>query len=258
MNITWYGTNSLLIEAAGERILFDPFVELRGGEHPNTLDDFLNEKVIFITHGHFDHLFYIPELLAEGDPTVFCSQTPAGTLERMAENTDNVAVIAPGMTIRIGSVKVHVKQGRHIVFDRRLIFETLSPRRIARHALNIPFLIWANKSFQEGGETLFYELEAEGKRIQIMGSLNLDDKENYVPGADLLVMPYQGNSFLEKEADRILTRLQPKSILLSHFDNAFPPISRNVDTRGLRILLKEKYPMIRTVKPQYGKTVHLG
>ena len=258
MNITLYGTNSLLVEAAGERILFDPFVELRGGEHPNTLDDFLDEKIIFITHGHFDHLFYVPDLLAEGDPTVFCSRTPANTLEQMAESTDNVAVIAPGMTVRIGDVKVHVLQGRHIAFDTHLIFETLSPWRVMRHALNLPFLAWANKSFQEGGETLFFELEAEGKRIQIMGSLNLDEKENYVPGADLLVMPYQGNSFLEKEADRVLARLKPKSIMLSHFDNAFPPISRNVDTRGLSILLKEKYPAVKAVKPRYGKTVHIG
>ena len=42
-----------------------------------------------------------------------------------------------------------MKAKKHIEFDRRYIPETLSPRRVLRYIRNMPFLIWANKAFQE-------------------------------------------------------------------------------------------------------------
>ena len=41
MKITWYGTASILLETEGERILFDPFVQLPGGEHIFPPDTFI-------------------------------------------------------------------------------------------------------------------------------------------------------------------------------------------------------------------------
>ena len=67
MKITWLGAATIRIEAAGERLLFDPFVQLLGGENPNCLEDFMDDELIFITHGHLDHLMEVPELL-EGTP----------------------------------------------------------------------------------------------------------------------------------------------------------------------------------------------
>ena len=56
MKITWYGTASVLLEAEGEKLLFDPFVQLAGGSNPNTLEDFPSDADICITHGHVDHM----------------------------------------------------------------------------------------------------------------------------------------------------------------------------------------------------------
>ena len=45
MKITWYGTASILLESEGERLLFDPFVELAGASNPNSLEDFVQERI---------------------------------------------------------------------------------------------------------------------------------------------------------------------------------------------------------------------
>ena len=257
MNITWLGTASLLLEAAGERILFDPFLELRGGEHPGALEDYMKEETIFITHGHFDHLYFLPEILKKGDATVFCTDCPARTLEKYAEDTQNVVKIRIGDEIAIGEVRIRALQGRHIVFDRHLLKYILNPRRLMKYGKNLPFLYWANQAFQEGGETVTYHIKTEGKEILLFGSLNLDPQTEYPQNADLLILPYQGSCELEREAERFIERLRPKKILLTHFDNAFPPLSRSVDTRPLKRMMDEKYPEIAVVKPTYGKKVKI-
>ena len=50
MKITWYGTASILLESEGERLLFDPFVELAGASNPNSLEDFVQETDLSLIH----------------------------------------------------------------------------------------------------------------------------------------------------------------------------------------------------------------
>ena len=72
---------------------------------------------------------------------------------------------------------------------------------------------------------------------------------------DILILPYQGNNDLPARAKEVLARIRPKSVLLSHFDNAFPPMSRDVNLRPLKRMMDETYPGIRVVKPEAGKTI---
>lgn len=67
-----------------------------------------------------------------------------------------------------------------------------------------------------------------------MGSLGLSENEDYQEGADLLCLPYQGSSTLEAHARKVLQRLKPKAVLLTHFDDAYPPVSDTVETEGLK------------------------
>ena len=96
MKITWLGTAAIRLEADGETVLFDPFVQLVGGENPNCLDDFLQDQTICVTHGHLDHLMEVPEFLdpeSDAEATVYCGEVAAETLSDMVENTSNVVKV---------------------------------------------------------------------------------------------------------------------------------------------------------------------
>ena len=122
-----------------------------------------------------------------------------------------------------------------------------------RYAGNLPFLFWANRTFKEAGEIVAYDIKAEGREILLLGSLALDPAETYPKHADVLILPYQGNNDLPARAREVLSVLQPKSVVLSHFDNAFPPMSRDVDLRPLKKLMQEEFPDIKVVKPEAFK-----
>ena len=58
-----------------------------------------------------------------------------------------------------------------------------------------------------------------------MGSMNLREDEAYPKNADLLVLPYNGWEDNFPPAARIIERLNPKRIVLTHYDDTFPPVT---------------------------------
>lgn len=260
MKITWLGTASIRIEAEGERVLFDPFVQLVGGEHPNCIDEFLEDEVICVTHGHLDHLMEVTEFLdgeSAGEATVFCGSAAAGTLAGLVEDTGHVVCVEPGTRFKIGKIEMRVWEGKHAVPSLKMRIQKLFSLRTVKYFRNALALGYLNLHFPKRGQTYLYELRAEGKTVLVMGSLGLKEGESYPVGADLLILPYQGSAHLEQEAAAVVERLRPKRILLDHFDDAFPPASETVDTRGFKKLMDERYPQIPVVKPGYKKTVEL-
>ena len=259
MKLTWYGTACFGMECGPDRILFDPFLELRGGSYGADPQELIGYDTIFVTHCHFDHLHTAESLLeaGEGEVTVFCTKQCCDTLERFLDDQSNVVQIDINRSYRIGSIVIDVLKGRHIEFLWSHILDTMSPLRVLRHAGNLPYLFRANRLFREAGESVAYYIRAEGKRILLLGSLALAPDVQYPEGADILILPYQGNNDLPARAEEVIRRLQPRSILLSHFDNAFPPMSREVDLRPLKRLVELEFPGIRVVKPTAGKEIML-
>ena len=276
MKLTWMGTAAFVLESGDQKILFDPFRQLAGGETAVSAQELLQYDTVFVTHCHFDHLYETEELISAGgnNTTVFCTKQSCDTLERFLEDASNVVCIRPGQTYALyneqgdalhthpqpgdpGYVSIHVLQGRHIDFRYRYLFDTLSPWRVLRYARNLPFLYWANRLFKEAGEIVAFDVRAQNREILILGSLALDPEETYPEHVDVLVLPYQGNNDLPARAREVLARLQPRSVILSHFDNAFPPMSRTVDLRPLKKMMEEEFPQIKVVKPTAFKPVEL-
>lgn len=272
-NLTWFGTACFGLQYGEDRILFDPFLQLKGGSYSVDPGDWSKYDTIFVTHCHFDHLYTVTELLeaADGDISVFCTKQCCDTLREFSEDQSNVVQIEAGRSYRIGTISINVLKGRHIEFQRRHILDTMSPGRVLRYASNLPFLYQANRIFQEAGESVVFDIMAgddkrmrgdpvrrsNGKRILLLGSLALHPDETYPEGVDILILPYQGNNDLPSRAREVLVRLKPRSVLLSHFDNAFPPMSRNVDLKPLKRMMEMEFPDIRVVKPAAGKQMKI-
>ena len=255
MRLKWYGTATILIEQDGTQLLFDPFLSLNANAFKPPIDELSEVENILVTHGHLDHIAAIPEIFHHGvgHAKVYCTSSPRETLILKGVVEGKIQQITPGDVLILGTFEVHILKGKHIIFDKRLIMKTFFNPRVFRNWSNSRYLLKENKNCGEAGETVIYDIMVRDERILLLGSLNLDEDTEYPKGADMLILPLQGRSDVSKYAMHIIDRLQPKKVLLDHFDDSFPPISSKVDTEQFVSLMKNEYPDVPVICPQAGE-----
>ena len=243
-------------------IAFDPFFGMPVGcftdKNPVSLprDDFSRVTDVFVTHGHVDHIYYLPELCGTSDFRIHCTSTPRKTLVRRGVPPERIVPASAGGTDSVSPFTVTAYRGRHCRFDLPIILKTVFRGSFFRHLVHAVRFLLEMLRFPEKGEILMYEVSCGGKRIQVLGSLGLDADTVYPTGADVLILPFQGRSDLEKYAPGIVRRLKPRAVLLDHYDNAFPPISDEIHTEDFIKILsaQEHIPCRAMVK---GKDIHV-
>ena len=236
MHLTWLGTAALLLTEGDVTAAVDPFPGLPLDEpiRREIPDRALFQRAdhVLVTHGHFDHIQFIPVLYAGRSCPVYATATPCRTLEEHGLPRDRLRQLAPGDRFDLGPFHIETYQGRHCRFDLPLVARTLLSVRTLAHLGRMARLLRLNRTYEENGEILFYEITAGAVRLQIMGSLGLDEDTVYPTGADWLVLPFQGRSDLTEYAMPLAERLAPRGVLLDHYDDAFPPMSAAIDTAG--------------------------
>lgn len=253
MEVKWYGTAGISITVADQKIVFDPFISFNEANRFLPLEEIAACKHIFITHGHFDHLMHVPDILARGLGKVYCDEIAAGTLMKKGVPARRIEVIKPGDTIELDDFTINILKGDHVVFDLPLIIKTLINRRMVKWAKNLGKVIKCFVKYPRG-QVLIYDIMAGGRRILHMGSLGICSDEVYPDSVDLLSLPFQGRSDIEDLAVQFVGKINPRVVFLQHFDDSFPPISNEIDTTGFQWIMADVFPDIKVIKPEYLKS----
>ena len=243
-----------MLESDGTQLLFDPFLSLSDIGYQPPLDELSSAMSIFATHGHFDHIVDIPTVWKHGGSKadIYCTATPRKVLITKGVESENIREIKPSDELTIGTLTVRVLKGKHIEFDRRIVLKTFLRPQIVRYRKNLTYMLKENRIYAEAGETVVYNIRANGKQVLLLGSLNLDAATEYPRGVDLLILPFQGRSDIADYALPLVDRLMPKKILLDHFDDAFPPISSDVDIEPFVTSMTKRYPHIPVIALKPG------
>ncbi len=249
MNITWYGTASLMIEDGETKLLFDPFVRQNKKLGETTpLEGFKGADAVLITHGHFDHLYDVPALTEIDESVqVYCTKTPAETLKSHNVSENRISEIAPGDTFKIGNFNVSVYRGKHIVFDPIYIL-TVTPKFTVSLPTGLK-IFSCHKTMPENHEIVIYDVENKGKHILITGSFGYAPDETYPENPDLFVLANGGSVLVPEISKKFIDQIKPKKILVDHFDDAFPPLTRRIDLTRLKNVIHKSHPEIEVIEP---------
>ena len=253
IKITWYGTASVRITAGSAQLLIDPFFPFPESRVKVAANAFDHCSRILVSHGHVDHISSIPALVRP-DTRIFCTNAPYRSLLKMGVAKEHLRRIQPGDSFSAGGFQITAYKGNHIRLGAGDILKTLCSRRVLQNRKGILKKLRTITACREKHESLCYLIEIAGKRILILGSLALDADTVYPEGADLAFFPYQGFGSLCDAAAEICERIKPKAVLLTHFDDTFPPFSSEVDTSGFRSRMKERLPVYRL---KHGGTLEL-
>lgn len=253
MEIKWYGTAAVGIEDKGVRILFDPFVRMNKKVKPEIkLDDYKGADAIFATHGHFDHIYSIPEIEKTETTPVYCTKTPLETLKKEGVASEKLHCIKPGDKIQIGHLTVTVFQAKHVTFDLKYVLSVI-PLSVVL-CPKIFYLEYLNVKFPENKENLGLLVENGEKSVFIMGSFGTVPEETYPKNCDMFVLPFGGCTKIPKITAPFIRYMMPKTVMITHYDNSFPPATRRVDAEGLMARIKKDHPEMKVVIPEEFKT----
>ena len=262
MKLTWLGCASYKIECGDLALWTDPFVTMASkADHITSEETFADAYEILLSHGHFDHAMNVPDYAAKREVRVHCTVTPCKTLLHRGVPEAYLNCCAPGDEFDIGDAHIRVFQGRHNVPDWRMAVGAVWRSIASLHGVvNILKIGHVHRAFPEAGETVLFEINCDGERILSMGSPGLPFDEPGMalpePGMDLLILPYQGLVNPAPLALKIVETLRPKAVILSHHDNAIPPLTaKKVNLSPFIKGMHQQFPEIVVYNPRFGEAV---
>lgn len=225
MKYTYYGHSCFLIEAAGKKFLFDPFIKDNPlAKHINT--EAIEADYILVSHGHGDHV---------------------ADLVDIAIRTQALVIAIPeviGWIAKQGVKNVHpMNFGQHH-------FEFGTVRMVwATHSSGLP-----DGSY--GGNPAGFVLEIDHKQIYFAGDTSLTVEMNLLAELYKLnyaILPIGGNYTMDVDDAIIASKLiECPNIIGVHY-NTFPVIE--IDT--VAAVSKFKRDSKRLLLPAIGETIEL-
>jgi len=248
----WLGAAGFRIEHQGRVVLIDPYLDSRGENsrpaQPLKAADMSDADVVFVSHGHFDHLADVPAVVVASGADVYCSGVAADTLERKGVARERIKILCGGESLDLGSFSVRVIPTQHIVFDARLIMRT-APRLLRPGNLELV----KQTTGMPSGPVLVYWFDFAGLTVVHMGSLGIVPEEAAQLGIvapDILMPPLQGHSRICTRAAELTRAVRPRAVVPQHQDDFFQPISQSVELLPFKAMVEKLAPGTAYYEPE--------
>jgi L-ascorbate metabolism protein UlaG (beta-lactamase superfamily) len=240
MKLQWLGAAGFQIEVDGHRFLIDPYLSRNAKSKPvqgMRPGDICGARQIFITHGHFDHISDVPQIMAQGEASVYCSEIATATLLREGADGRRVHTVKEnGYAADFGGYKAQALFSRHVKFDIPLV-----ARALWRVGTSYRRLSDMHKGFPEG-QVLSWRFTINGYTMHHFGSggSTPEELEGFaVNPPDLLLVPLQGHSHICDIAFEYVRVIKPRMVIAHHQDDFYPPISTAVNVEPFLIKVRK-------------------
>jgi L-ascorbate metabolism protein UlaG (beta-lactamase superfamily) len=231
VRVRWLGTAGFALEHAGFTLLLDPYLSraslarcIAGPLRPDrsaALRYVSRADAIVVGHTHFDHVLDVPFLARTTGARVFGSRSAValcragGVPEAQLESVEGGPGRAP-IEREVGPFELRFVPSAHaniffgrVPFPGDIIDCAQVPGRVAGYRCGAVFGI---------------EIRVAGRTLYHVGSAELVDDNVVARGVDLLLLCVAGWTAGRDVPERIVHRLGPGAVVLSHWDDFFRPL----------------------------------
>jgi L-ascorbate metabolism protein UlaG (beta-lactamase superfamily) len=234
LELEWLGVAGYRLSYEGQTIYIDPYLSrvplssvIR--RTPAVANTALHERYlrppgsvagVLVGHTHFDHAIDVPEIARRYGCSAYGSSSLVN-LMRLHGLGERAVEVAPNRRYELGPFVVTFVPSLHsklllgfaVPFDGELTCEHLDA---------------LSPSAYRCGQVWGIHIEVAGMTFYHQGSANLIEEALHHRDIDVFLAGIAGRSFTRDYWARILPRLQPRTIVASHFDDFFRPIDASM------------------------------
>jgi L-ascorbate metabolism protein UlaG (beta-lactamase superfamily) len=230
LELEWLGVAGYRLSYEGQTLYIDPYLSrvplasvFRRG--PALADTALHKRYlrphgrvvgVLVGHTHFDHAIDVPMIARDHDCSAYGSRSLV-QLMRLHGLGERAVEVQPARRYELGPFTVTFVPSLHsklllgwaVPFDGELTCEHLDA---------------LSPSAYRCGQVWGIHIEVAGVSFYHQGSANLIDEALGRRQVDVFLAGIAGRSFTRDYWARILPRLEPRTIVASHFDDFFRPL----------------------------------
>ncbi|MFT4049610.1 MAG: MBL fold metallo-hydrolase [Solirubrobacterales bacterium] len=234
LELEWLGVSGYRMAYEGSTVFIDPYVSRaplkslllrRTAIHDDPLiDRYIRApgKVegVLIGHTHFDHAIDAPAIARRFNAKAYGSKS-LQALMALHGLADQTVVAEPKHTYQLGPFEVRFIPSRHskLLLGKKVPFDG---------ELTCDHLHGLTPGAYKCGQVWGIRIEVAGASFYHQGSADLIDEELPSEPVDFFLAGVAGRSFTKAYWKRILPKLDPQTIVPTHYDNFFAPLGEQL------------------------------
>ena len=273
-SLLWHGAAHYQILHESQKILVDPLYTRLPGDQPHldvTREELDRVDCLLLTHGHLDHSWDVPYLVAKHQPEVHAPDACLRDVRREARRWGTELDLekwhgleeSKGKTFRIADIDVTPYQIGSEEIDFWFIRSMfLRPWLHATPSAVPAGIKWMTHHLFGNCFAFHFRFPPRGTTLLYFGNLTEQvDEMSGIDRVDVLAIPYcPANKKWLRQSQRLIERFRPAVTLVHHFDNFLNPytLSKYMDLGAYRAALHEKCPDARFTFSKFLREVDLG
>ncbi len=230
LELEWLGVSGYRMTYEGVSIFIDPYVSRaplkslllrRTALHDDAaIDRYIRAPGevagVLVGHTHFDHAIDAPQIARRFKTKAFGSAS-LGMLMQLHGLERSVVVVQPKHTYELGPFAVRFIPSAHskLILGRKIPFDG---------ELTCDHLHGLTPGAYKCGQVWGIRIEVAGVSFYHQGSADLIDAELPSEPVDYFLAGVAGRSFTKNYWKRILPKLDPATVVPTHYDNFFKPL----------------------------------